>query len=211
MKTQKYYIYSLLSCIGIFLAHAALANESNPSEHLYELLNRADALSSTFEQRIYDGRGEVMQTSTGEMMILRPDKFRWEVKAPDEQLLISNGEKLWIYDIDLEQVIIEDAQQTLGETPATLLSGQTNTIADHFTVSCITGRNGEEWFRLVPLEEGMFQWIEIGFREEHLHRMRMLDSLGQRSEFYFTGVIVNPRLNTDVFEFTPPEGVDVIE
>lgn len=146
------------------------------------------------------------QITEGEMMLQRPGKFRWEITKPDQQELISNGETLWIYDKDLEQVIIQRLSQRLDETPALLLAGKVESIQQFFNVSQ-TGN----WYELKAKDtEGLVDKVRLQFDKNAIKEMQIFDNLGQRTDISFTQIKTNPKFSANYFTFTPPKGVDVI-
>jgi len=154
-----------------------------------------------------------MQTSQGTMAIERPGKFRWHVEDPDNQLLISNGEVLWIYDQDLEQVIIQAMSGRLDETPALLLlAGEVESLEEFFTVTTINSEQPGFWYELTALDqEGLVNKVVLGFNNQNIIiEMQIYDNLEQRTDILFNNAKANVNLPGDYFSFTPPAGVDVI-
>lgn len=194
--------------ISLLFTISAKANASN---ELSQLLANFQSMTANFKQVVYDQNETPLQTSTGDMALKRPGQFRWEVKDPIPQLLLTNGNDFWIYDIDLEQATQQDAEAGNNSSPASLLSGSVQSIEKRFEVTHINRPGNERWFKLVPKDNSdMFQWIELGFHNSKLSTMRLNDQLGTLSTFGFSHVQINPSLSTNLFTFKAPKGVEVI-
>lgn len=180
-----------------------------------ELLQRLAALntmSAQFSQLTLDANGAHMQEAQGEMAVARGNRFYWKVTKPDEQLIVANGKTVWIYDIDLEQVVIKPLETQLTDTPALLFSGNLTQIKEAFTVSELEQDENLARFLLEPKDtQALFNQLEITFLRNLPSSMRLEDSLGQKTLIDFSQVKINPTLDEQLFQFTPPDDVDVIE
>ena len=138
-----------------------------------------------------------------------PAVSRWDYSDP-KQLIVSDGERLWLYDPELQQATVRKVKDTLSQTPAMLLAGQSK-VTDGFTVSA-AGRDGEiEWVRLVPKQNDTdFKELKLGFVGGNLRRMEFADKLGQLTRVELTKIERNARLPDSLFQFVAPPGVDVI-
>jgi len=144
------------------------------------------------------------------LWIKRPNQFLWDYQEPFEQLVVSDGMNLWIYDVELGQVTVGPLDEPISATPAMLLSGD-QAVRDGFEVTENFITNGINWVRLVPKLEGTdFSAVFVGFRERVLVRLELLDGLDQVTEIQFEEVEVNPMILGNTFNFIPPEDVDVI-
>lgn len=200
--------YLLFCLILLLTCHAKAADAS---DHLSDLLADFHSLTANFDQVIYNAKHQPIQKSTGSMALFRPSQFRWEIKEPNPQLLIADGNYLWIYDIDLAQATHQKLDKNKLNSPASLLSGSIADLKSRFKVTQLT-ENPTESFRLVPKSRGdLFHWIELSFVGKKLTQMRMSDNLGSFSIFQFSDVQVNPPLSDNLFRFKAPKGVDVIE
>ena len=131
--------------------------------------------------------------------------------VPLEQFVVSDGNQLWLYDPDLEQVTVQAMGQHVVQTPALLLSGNVDELDDIFQIRLMPGEEDEQQFELTPKQgDSLFEQLRLTFSEGTLVQMHMADSLGQRSSLEFSNTQVNPLLEDSLFQFTPPEGVDVI-
>ncbi|MGR9045544.1 MAG: outer membrane lipoprotein chaperone LolA [Gammaproteobacteria bacterium] len=182
-----------------------------PVEQLRTFLASSQSLSADFKQVSIDESGVPAQTSYGVFYLNRPGKFRWDYLKPFRQEIVSNAGKVWFYDEDLEQVTIKKLDQSLGSTPALLLSGDID-LEENFTLE----RQGKEgdliWLKLLPKnEDSGFKYILIGLDHGVLAGMELNDNFGQLTRIYFSKVKINPSLDNGLFKFTPPEGVDIFE
>lgn len=200
-------IFILLSFLIIF--HTAQA--SNANEQLAQLLSNYQRLSAHFSQTIVDEYGNVMQQAKGDVAIQRPDQLRWYTATPTQQLIIADSNKLWIYDIDLEQVTIENLHRLSNSAPAMLLTGSAEELQQHFTITADI-KNNKQQFKLTPRgEDDLVQWIELTFEQNKIQHMRMMSQLNQITEIDFDRVELNPRLTKNLFYFKLPGGVDIID
>jgi outer membrane lipoprotein carrier protein len=201
---------SLLAALAC-LAAAAQAQPPGPTaERVDRYLSRLTTLRAGFEQEVLDSTGSVREEASGTLAIAKPGRFRWDYRKPSEQLLVSDGRTLWLYDAELEQVTVRKADQALSATPASLLSGQGN-ASESFEVADAGSADGYEWALLKPrLGDTDFREVRLGFRNGRLERMELVDRLGQTTRIRFTDVEINPVLTDGLFDFKPPPGVDVV-
>ena len=179
-------------------------------ERLQEFLDSVRTLRAVFEQEVLDSRGQPVQEGRGTFALFRPGRFRWNYREPYEQIIVADGERVWVYDVDLEQVTVRPQDEALSQTPAMLLSG-TAQVDQRFVVEDLGEREGLQWVELRPREqESNFERVRLGFRGVVLTRMEMVDAFEQLTTFRFEEVQVNIEIDDDVFQFTPPPGVDVV-
>jgi len=167
--------------------------------------------SAGFDQVVLDENHNILETSSGEFWIDRPGRFRWHYTQPSEQLLVSNGDDIWIYDVELEQVTHRRAAAAVGETPATLLAGKGD-LETGFDLEDL-GRQGKlDWVRMLPKKKDSgYLDIRVGFEDGQLRLLEMIDTFEQTTRMRFLDVRENEPIDRARFEFTPPPGVDVIE
>lgn len=168
-------------------------------------------LESDFEQQLTDENGTLIESSSGKLYLQRPDRFRWEYQRPYEQTIVSDGEHIYIYDKDLDQVTVKPAGDSLGATPAALLSG-TADIDASFEIEELASEQDLDWLALRPrgaAEE--FHSIRLGFDAAGLRVMQLADNLGQTTTIRFEHEERDAGLEKTLFEFEAPEGVDVIQ
>ncbi|KXF33057.1 outer membrane lipoprotein carrier protein LolA [Pseudomonas aeruginosa] len=194
--------------MGASLAHA---DDSAAVQRLTGLLNKAQTLTARFSQLTLDGSGARLQETAGQLSLKRPGLFRWHTDAPNEQLLISNGEKVWLYDPDLEQVTIQKLDQRLTQTPALLLSGDISKISESFAITYKEGGNVVDFVLKPKTKDTLFDTLRLSFRSGKVNDMQMIDGVGQRTNILFFDVKMNEALDAKQFTFGVPPGVDVIQ
>jgi len=168
------------------------------------------SLRAEFIQQVYDDRSRLMQASSGQMLMQKPGKFRWNYRTPSEQIIVADGERLWSYDIDLAQVTVRKLDKALGSTPLALLSGAAP-IDEAFTVGAVKSQNGLDWYDLTPKQpQPEFRLLRVAFKGDVLVSLELEDSLGQRTRLDFQKLERNPTLDPALLKFTPPSGVDVV-
>jgi outer membrane lipoprotein carrier protein len=167
------------------------------------------AAQGTFAQSVVAKSGRKPQNSTGIFMLARPGKLRWSYEKPYKLLLVADGEKLWTYDVDLNQVTIGKMDKTLGASPAALLTGES--LDKHFTLSEAGAADGLEIVDAVPKDaDSSFARVRIGLSKNLPRLMEVRDNFGQTTTLLFTEFQPNPVLPKEAFRFVPPKGADVI-
>jgi outer membrane lipoprotein carrier protein len=165
---------------------------------------------ANFQQTVLDPQGNVMEKAQGVFVLERPGKFRWDYQEPFPQHIVADGQRIWFYDVDLEQVTVKAQQEALTDTPATLLSGN-SLPTDKYIVTDVPSEDGMLWVELVPRNiDSSFQTIALAFDQYGLRTMIMKDSFDQRTRLVFSQAQENPLLAKDTFVFTPALGVDVV-
>lgn len=204
MKNYKF----ITICLLVLLNGAVMAKDE-PVMQLQVFLKVAKSLSADFKQVSINEAGNPTQTSTGVFYLQRPGKFRWDYQKPFQQQIVSNSGKVWFYDTDLEQVTVKKVDESLGSTPALLLSGQVS-LEDNYIIEN-QGKDGDmQWVKLLPKsKDSSFKYVLIGLSKGTLAGMELNDNFGQLTRIYFTHVIVNAPLKQTLFEFKPPKGADV--
>ncbi len=200
--------------IGLTLLWGAsvTGNEgSSPAAELASLLGKINTFSADFRQTSFDGAGSFVQEVQGSMMVQRPGKLYWHSEVPFEQLVVSDGYQLSVYDPDLEQVIVQALDLRLSQTPILLLSGEIESLETAFEVRFRPSEPGESLFELTPLQpDSLFEQLTLYFSGHDLTRMDLTDSLGQRSRITFQNIEVNLEIKPEQFIFEPPPGVDIL-
>lgn len=163
-----------------------------------------------FEQKLVDANGEVVETSSGTFAIRRPGQLRWVYREPYDQVLVADGQNVWSYDVDLDQVTVKAQAEVLSSTPALVLGG-TDNVLDDFEVEASFEDAGTQWVRLAPRRaDSSFRSVELGFTDGSLSRMIFYDNLDQTTLVALLDVALNEEIDPATFRFTPPEGVDVV-
>jgi chaperone LolA len=167
-------------------------------------------LQADFDQQVVDGNNRPLQSSQGHMWIKRPGRFRWDYETPYRQQLVADGEHLWSYDEDLEQVTVQKAADVLTSTPAMLLSGE-EPLEKVFNIEEVNPAGEEQHVLLVPKsDDSNVTRIHLYFSGKALTRIKAEDNFGNTTTFTFTRFERNPVLDKAVFTFTPPAGADVV-
>ena len=183
-------------------------------DKLHQFLESTKTLRAGFTQIVVAKNGTRPQQSSGVMIFSRPGKFRWQIEKPYSQLLVSDGEKVWIYDPDLRQVTVKKVGNALGGTPAALLAGESggkSTLEKSFTLREAGEREGLEWVDAVPKsQESGFEKLRLGFAGNDLKAMELFDNFGQTTSLYFSNLERNLVVAASSLSFKPPAGVDVI-
>ena len=196
--------------VAVLCMFAVPFAEAAAVEKLHRFLDTMKTLRADFAQIVVAKNGKKSQQSSGVMMISRPGKFRWQIDKPYSQLLVGDGEKVWIYDQDLRQVTVKKVDAAIGSTPAALLVGG-KTLEKNFTLREIGARDGLEWLEAIPkTADSGFEKIQIGFSDNDVKAMELFDNFGQMTSLYFNNIDRNPQLAASLFSFKPPAGVDVL-
>jgi outer membrane lipoprotein carrier protein len=168
-----------------------------------------------------EGRSARSKTSSGTFEFVRPKLFRFVYKKPFEQTIVADGQTLWLYDVDLNQVTARKQTSALGSTPAALIAAAPDlrALQAEFTLVAAPDQDGLQWVAATPrTKDGQLQTVRVGFRtgekagtpSSELAALEILDNFGQRSLLSFSKVEINPKLPGDIFHFKPPQGADVI-
>lgn len=189
-----------------------LAAEAAGVEVLRQYLDGTRTLKAEFAQLVTSKNGRKPQQSSGNVQISRPGKLRWEILKPYPQTLVGDGEKIWIYDPELQQVTVRKAAKALGGTPAALLAGSgSNDLEGNFTLRDGGERDGLSWVEATPKSaDSGFDKLRLGFVGGELRGMELHDSFGQVTHVRFSHIERNGSLPAATFRFVPPAGVDVI-
>jgi outer membrane lipoprotein carrier protein len=199
-------------------AGAALAANAGPIESLENFIKTAKTGHAEFTQVVTappkNGQAGKARTSTGTFDFERPNRFRFVYRKPFEQTIVADGQTLWMYDVDLNQVTSRKQAKVLGSTPAALIAAAPDleTLKKDFDLSALPDSGGLQWVQALPrTKEGQLANMKVGFRGDQLAALDILDSFGQRSLLTFNGMQVNGGVTADAFRFTPPQGADVVK
>ncbi len=179
-------------------------------EALKSLLEQTTTARARFAQMVLDRNMKKLQEATGTMQFARPGKFRWEYDKPYEQVIVSDGTRVWLYDKDLNQVTVRKYDRALGTSPAALLAGS-NEIERNYRFNTVGNQDGLDWLEAVPrTQDTAFERIRLGFGKAGLEAMELRDQFGQITVIKFSTIERNAKLPPEAFSFTPPKGADVI-
>jgi len=187
----------------------ALAS-ADPLERFRDYLNDIGSARTEFEQKVFDRGDRLVQSSSGSFAFQRPGRFRWQIRVPYEQLIVGDGERVWIYDPDLRQVTVRALGRALGSTPAALLAGATD-VQRAFELADGGRADGLEWLEAKPRDKDAgFERIRLGLSADGVEAMELFDHFGQTTRLRFSRFVRNPTFEPSTFRFTPPKGVDVL-
>ena len=179
-------------------------------DQLHQFLSTTRTLKADFSQMVVGKGGRKPQHSSGVVAISRPGKLRWDIQKPYPQLVVGDGEKIWIYDTELKQITVRKAGQAISGSPAALLSGN-NDLEKNFTLKEAGEAEGMAWVEATPKAgDSGFESVRLGFAGSDLKAMDLQDSFGQTTHVRFSRLERNPTLPASTFKFTPPAGVDVV-
>lgn len=178
-------------------------------DQLKAFLETTRTASGSFMQSVVGKSGRKPQQAVGSFALARPGKFRWQYEKPYQQLLVSDGEKLWSFDPDLNQVTVKKLGKALGSSPAALLAG--GELESHFNLKDAGQAEGVEMVDATPkAADGSFERVRLGFKGNLPRVMEIRDNFGQVTTLIFSEFKPNPPLAKDEFKFAPPKGADVV-
>lgn len=199
---MKHWLFALA-----LLAGAAVRADS--VDLLREFASQVKSARAAFTQTVTSVDGARKKESSGTFEFVRPNRFRFAYDKPFQQLIVADGQKVWLYDADLNQVTVRPLSQALGATPAALLAG--GALDKEFALESLPAADGLQWVQATPRAPGgSIQWLRVGFDGSTLAALQIADVFGQRSLLRFSALQQNIELPGSLFEFTPPKGADVI-
>ena len=199
--------FRLISLIAIVMPLQVLGGAI---EELQNFVNQSVSGQASFVQRVYDSTGALVQESSGDLRFSRPGKFKWHYFEPYEQVLVGDGDFLWVYDLDLMQVTRVSLDQALGSSPAALLYGSED-IDSYFGLEALSSDGSLLRVRVIPYEEsGLFERIEIGLTASIVRNMTLYDYFGQKTVIEFGQFSIPSNFNDDEFEFEVPDNVNLV-
>ena len=205
----------LISFLGLFLFFTTgiRSTKSNEATQLSQFLADFRTYQAKFKQITFDSQGYVIQESLGRVMIMRPNRFRWEIDSLTRQIIITNGKMLWVYDVDLSQVMQQPLVEKTNINLASLLYNSVKDLKKKFTITLNYATADDITFQLIPHsgEHLGFNWIRLQFHKKWLTRIIVLNNLDERSVFQFSQIKLNDTLPSTLFEFKPSHGIDVIK
>lgn len=198
-------IFVLSCCLLSSFSHA------QDKQPLIDFFTSFNSLKADYSQQVLDQRMRVQQTMTGQLLVLRPGKFRWDYFQPYQQHIVADGEKVWFYDVDLEQVTIKSQAATMGSTPAILLS-DADELEKQFDILSVVREDRKTWYELIPKDsESGFEALYIAMQDGVIAHMELKDSFGQLTRLDFDNVQINQPIEMSHFKLEIPEGVDVLD
>jgi outer membrane lipoprotein carrier protein len=192
------------------LLAACTAAHADAVDTLREFVREVKSGRAAFTQTVTSTDGARKKVSSGDFEFARPNRFRFSYTKPFQQLIVADGQKVWIFDADLNQASSRKLTQALGATPAALLAGAS--LEPDFVLAAEASKDGLEWASATPrAKDGAFQSMRVGFRGRELVAVEVVDSFGQRSRLDFARFNTNAPVVAERFRFVPPAGADVIE
>ena len=196
--------------VALALAAAACAAQADSVDTLRGFVRDVQSGAADFTQTVTSPDGKKTKTSSGSFEFARPNRFRFAYTKPFEQVIVADGQKVWIYDRDLNQVSSRKLAQALGATPAALLAG--GDLDKDFKLEALPDRDGLAWVEATPRAEGgTLQSVRVGFRGKELAAIEIRDAFGQTSLLRFGKMATNQPPIASRFQFAIPPGADVIE
>lgn len=185
---------------------------ASAAQQLTSQLGKYHSLQADFIQYLLDASGSRLQETTGSMILSQPNRFYWQTEDPFAQTIVSNGKQVWIHDPDLEQVTIQTLDTRTTSTPALLLSGNHSAIGEQFHIRLSDNNDGLKQFDLRPKDpDSLYTYIRLYFLHGDLQQMQLVDSLDQKTAMHFSNLHANAALADNLFEFSLPAGVDIID
>ncbi|EIJ33075.1 Outer-membrane lipoprotein carrier protein [Thiothrix nivea DSM 5205] len=207
MKTMLAKTLAVMLATGLMTSSAWAGGR----EKLDEFFTQVNTMQSAFTQQVIDDKGELRQSSSGNVFLSRPGKFRWEYAAPDKHEIVADGKNVWVYDVELDQVTVKPMNKALSAAPVAMLL-QKQPVDKQFSVQAMDADNSTlEWFRLTPKKQDSdFTTMDLGVGNNGVEEMILGDKFGQQTYIKFQGVRTNINIDNSRFSFTPPKGVDVV-
>jgi outer membrane lipoprotein carrier protein len=193
------------------LMFAAAAAHADAVDTLKEFVRDVKTGRAAFTQAVTSPDGVKKKTSSGSFEFARPNRFRFAYARPFEQLIVADGQKVWIYDADLQQASVRSMDKALGATPAALLAG--GSLEKDFELKALPSAEGLDWMQATPRvkdDAANLRSLKVGFNGRTLAAIDLVDGFGQRSLLSFKDLATNVTLAPDHFRFVPPKGVDVL-
>jgi outer membrane lipoprotein carrier protein len=208
LRTIKLFSIALLILAGVTAIGPVSASDA--IQRLDKFFSEVNSFEGQFIQTVYDENGEVLQEAGGDVALDKPGRFRWQYKQPYPQLILADGEYLWIFDEDLLQASAKPIDAALGNAPIMLLTS-VRPLTDDFEIKDADVKDGLTWVELTPLvQDTEFHKIHIGLDEQGVKKMELQDHFSQKTVIEFVNIQTNVSFGPDQFKFIAPEGVDVV-
>ncbi|MFT4817041.1 MAG: outer membrane lipoprotein carrier protein [Pseudohongiellaceae bacterium] len=212
LMKQMMVLFTFL-CLSAGNVFAQAPTSSSALDRLDALLGNIETLTADVVQLIVESDGGVLEESEIQMLLKKPDGFYWETLTPFPELIVTDGNTLWNYQPDLEQVVIEDWDSSRSELAAQLLSGNIESLGADYTIDSVTSAESEhQEFELTPrLADNVYQLISINFMHDELESIYLNSKNGQQTVWRFENVNRNSAIDDANFQFVPPENIEIIE
>ena len=187
---------------------------ADPAKELSALLKSYNTYSANFTSSTTQAESLVMTTATGLVKIKKPGSFYWETKTPNQQIIVSNGVSMWVYDVDLQQATEQAAASASQLSPAYILSGNEADLTRYFSITKVlsdTHSHTDSYLLKAKQKEATFTDVTLTFVNYQLSEIRVKNSLQQTTDFQFSSIKMNPSLSSSIFTFKAPKGVDILK
>lgn len=198
----------ILSVVLSFFCGSVFADAN--ADYLQEKLNKIKTMQASFKQ-VIKAKNADNANSSGKMAMAKPNHFRWQTTQPMPQLFIADGQKLWVYDEELEQVSVRPQSKNLKGAAAIFLSDNNQHVGDDFEINMFHQHNRDHFYLKAKAERSSFSRVELVFTGDNIHAIDLFDELGQHTHVTFSQVKLNPELSSNLFKFTVPKGTDVVQ
>jgi len=203
-------ILAVMFLLSMGSTMAATNEPKSGADSLRQFFREVNSFSARFKQIVLDESLKPVQESFGTLWIERPNKFRWDYDKPYKQQIVADGKRLWVYDVGLQQATVRDLTGGLTDTPAMLLAGK-GQLEDNFTIQSLDAQDKLTWVQLKPRsKDSGYDDIRIGFAQGKLRVIEMVDGFGHTTRVTLESPRENVHIESDRFNFKPPEGVDVV-
>lgn len=201
----------ILSIIVSLLIPVALANSSGPARsELERFAAELEGFQAEFTQTVKSQDGRVQDQTHGKVWLQSPDKLRWVYSGEFPETIVADGSNIWIYDESLQQVTVKPQTDQAADSPLMILA-DVSRLDQQFQVTELGDYEDMLLLELKSLdEESEFERILLGLDSSGIRMMAMEDAFGQRTEVHFENMLKNSPIDPKLFEFTPPEGVDLV-
>jgi outer membrane lipoprotein carrier protein len=210
MKLARLILILVTATLWAGSSMAATSKQGAAIAQMQHFLREVHSLKADFTQVVMDPNLRQIKQSSGTLLIKRPNRFRWDYVAPNKEVIVADGQHVWMYDVELQQVTVKPLDGTLAASPAVLLSGS-NDVGRNFKIQDLGDKDGIAWVGLTPkVKDTDFEDVRLGFKNGAVAIMELKDALGNLTRITFSHVVRNAALSDDQFRFTPPPGADVI-
>jgi len=203
-----------LALLGLALFAAGFAGTAlaGARDELTRFTSGLKGLEGQFTQQVFDANGRAKESSSGKVAVSAPRLFRWEYLKPYAQLIVADGRKVWVYEPDLQQATVKAQGEEERNSPLVALFEPARLDRSFDVSEEAVASEGLQWLTLTPKveTEATFQMARLGFGEQGLARMQVVDLVGQKTEIRFQGWKRNPAFAADTFRYVPGKGVDVV-
>ena len=197
--------------VALLLFAITLGARADAVDALREFVRDAKSGRAQFTQVVTSPDGAKKKNSSGSFEFSRPNRFRFAYSKPYEQLIVGDGQKIWVYDADLQQASVRAMDKALGVTPAALLAGAS--LDKDFELRALPAARGLDWVQATPREKNdatNLQSLRIGFKGKALSAVEIVDGFGQRSLLSFAELATNVTQTPETFRFVPPKSDEVL-